>query len=149
MNDRFIRPVAWLLLIGVLGCAKGDTGPALYPVTGTVKKDGKPLAGVSVSLVATNQKVGIALMGVTKDDGTFEIATGQGKKGAPEGTFKVVLSKGAGAVPADPKDAYAGARKDPRQSAGDEIPKEWQSASTTTKTFDVKKGADNTLNIEL
>lgn len=141
-------PLAWLILLAIVGCGGGETGPALYPVTGTVKKDGKPVGGVSVSLVATNEKLALALTGVTKDDGTFEIVTGQGKKGAPEGSFKVVLSKSA-VTGGDPKDAYTNTKKDPHKSSGDEIPKELQSASTTTKTFDVKKSGPNTLNIEL
>lgn len=146
---------ASLLLLCLIGCGGGKPGPTLFPVSGTVKLGGKPMGGVTVSLVATDQSKALALSGATKDDGTFEILTGQGKRGAPEGNYKVLLLKAAGGAGAagaagDMKDAYSKAKKDPRASqAGVEIPKEYQSAETTTKTFDVKKTGANTLNIEL
>lgn len=138
-----------LVVIAALGCGGGPAGPTLYPVTGTVKSGGKPLAGVSVALIHTDEKKAITLSGNTKSDGTFEILTGQGKKGAPEGNYKVILSPSRGGSPDDMKAKYTKTKQDPGKSQDAEIPKELQSLSTTTKTFEVKKTGSNTLSIDL
>jgi uncharacterized Zn-binding protein involved in type VI secretion len=81
------------LILG--GCSDSTTqndGPPdlskLVPVTGTVKVNGKPLAGVVVTFLP---KEWAASNGETKADGSFSLLTA-GKPGAFPGDYKVAMS---------------------------------------------------------
>lgn len=123
-----------------LGCGGGDSGPTLYPVTGKLTKGGQPFAGVSITLTPTEGKGSVGLIATSKDDGTFEIITPQGGRGAPEGSYRVVLSKAA-------EMDYSKPGAKPKTS--DEIPKKYQSAQSSDQVIDVKKGGPNTIEIAL
>jgi len=75
-----------LLLIGS-GCG-GAKLAKLYPVTGTVTYDGKPLANASVLLVP---ETGAAAIGQTDGEGHFSLRT-QGTEGAVEGPAKIAVT---------------------------------------------------------
>ncbi len=76
----------------VAGC---DVGPALVPVTGTVLRDGKPLAACDVIFVPdppdTKRQPAEAKTG---PDGRYKIATGD-RWGVAPGKYRVTISKGA------------------------------------------------------
>lgn len=80
-----------LLLLGLLGCSNAEAPPALYPVTGTLKVNGKPLENMTVQLspvdITSKAKPGI---GKTDAEGKFTILT-NGDKGAATGKYKVIL----------------------------------------------------------
>jgi len=72
-------------------------GVRIYPVSGTVLVEGQPLTGVPQGSVAFhpdaaqgNQSLHIPT-GKIQPDGKFELLTG-GKKGAPIGKYKVLVS---------------------------------------------------------
>lgn len=65
-------------------------GPAVYPVKGNVKVDGKPLANVNVQFIPVDpQKPAGA--GKTNANGDYSIMNSDGRSGAVPGTYKVVL----------------------------------------------------------
>lgn len=130
-----------MLISLATGCGGGSDGPALYPVKGSVKKGPAPLKAVSVMLVPVDPKKGFTVATTSADDGSFEFATPQGKKGVPEGSYKVVLT-----VP--PTMDYSNTSKS-RPKEDTSVPKEFSTAETSPKTFDVKAGADNVLTLEL
>ena len=67
--------------------------PKLYPVLITVTQEGKPLADAGVSLRYADSSAGTwAIGGVTNATGIVKLHT-NGFPGAPEGKFKVVLTK--------------------------------------------------------
>ncbi|MBI1347972.1 hypothetical protein GC163_16985 [bacterium] len=133
-------PLLGLTLISILGCGGGDSGPTLYPVTGKLTKGGQPFSGVTVTLSPTEGKGSVGLIATTKDDGTFDIITPQGGRGAPEGTYRVVLSKTVEVDYSNPK---------AKPTASEDIPKKLQSAQSSDQVIDVKKGGPNTIEIAL
>ncbi|QDU49480.1 carboxypeptidase regulatory-like domain-containing protein [Gimesia panareensis] len=125
------------LAVGITGCGGGvDDAPDLYPVKGTIKKDGKAIQDVRVSLVPAED--GIPAVGVSGEDGSFELSNPKGGKGAQAGTYKVVLSVTTS------EESYA-TGGDPNK-AKLPFPKSYTSKTTTPKIFDVKEG-DNVLEI--
>lgn len=89
-----------LLFVACVGC---DTSPALYPVTGTVTHEDKPVEGANVQFVPTE---GIPSNAVTDAAGKFTLMTA-GKPGAAAGEYKVTVNKvsaGGAASTATPED---------------------------------------------
>src|SRR5262245_54972932 len=62
MPTKRIHLILWPLVFVAVGCG-GPEGPALFPVKGTIKKDGKPLSGVTVALVNVDATKALALTG--------------------------------------------------------------------------------------
>jgi|SRR6185437_7569869 len=92
---------AWLALCGlVAGC--GDGGPKLYPVTGKVLVNGKPLTSGSVvynpDKAKGNTFTGVSV-GELNADGVYTLDT-NGKPGAPAGSYKITITS-SGAVSQD------------------------------------------------
>src|SRR6266545_189085 len=100
---RFL--VALVPVVALLaGCAERKSDALTpHPVTGKVTYDGKPAAGVKVTLIPTDApmvpKIPQNPHAVTKADGTFALSTFAEGDGAPEGGYQLVL-----AWPVDPAD---------------------------------------------
>jgi hypothetical protein len=126
----------------VTGCSGGGyNGPKLYPVTGKLTKGGAPLGGINISLVSPDGgNKAPPLVALTKDDGTFEIMTSSGQKGAPIGVYKVVIIAPA------PEFDYKTAKGPPKPSTL--IPAKYGQASSTDQTFEVKAG-NNVMDLSL
>lgn len=75
------------LALPLAGC--GDSGPALYPVKGTVTFNGKPLNTGSVMFVP--QSKGPAAYGPIAEDGTYNLTTDD-KDGALPGKHRVMIN---------------------------------------------------------
>lgn len=126
----------------LVGCSGGSDLPKLYPVTGKLTKGGAPLGGMSISLVAADDKTKApALVAVTKDDGSFDIFTMSGHRGAPEGNYKVVV-----VAPPEQID-YAKVQKGPPKKSA-VIPKTYQTPESTVVSLEVKK-TSNSLEIKI
>ncbi|QDT41813.1 hypothetical protein Pan241w_18810 [Gimesia alba] len=143
MNHFFLRsclPLCFLIsfCLVVSGCGGGvDDAPTLQPVKGTIKKDGKGIKDVRVSFVPAED--GIPAIGVSGEDGTYELSNPKGGKGAQVGTYKVVLS----VTPSEESYASGG---DPNK-AKLPFPKSYTSKTTTPKSATVKEG-ENVVDIE-
>lgn len=133
-----------LLLLFVPGCSSpGVAPPKLYPVTGNLKVDGKPLEGVTVQLMpADPQSTAQPCSGVSTKEGDFVIRT-NGDRGATAGKFKVVLG-GAAIVQEGPvsveeaaKISGAGTRFGGMPKPKYPFPMEWTNPKTTPKTVEV------------
>jgi hypothetical protein len=111
-----------------------------------VTLDGKALAGAAISFSPTGSTKGRGSAGRTAKDGTYELATPEGKKGAVAGTYKVVISRyvmpdGSEFVPNDrvsPMDAGA------RES----LPLQYSDLNVTELTATVGEGG-GTVNFHL
>jgi hypothetical protein len=81
--------VAVMLLVSLSGC-----GVKPVPVRGVVTLDGAPLAGASVRFVrdehVATDRPGVA---VTKEDGSFELASFGAADGVLPGQYRVVVTK--------------------------------------------------------
>lgn len=92
----FISVLGWIVII-VLGCSDRL---ATVPVTGSVRVDGKPAAGVQVVLhpiaVDDERLVKLRPTGRTAADGTFVIGTYQMADGAPVADYRITAEWFAG-----------------------------------------------------
>jgi hypothetical protein len=76
------------------GCGGGGPDqPKLVPVSGTVKLDGQPAAGVAVMFFPTGATRGTTYYANTDPSGQYELLAADGQKGAPVGEYKVTCSK--------------------------------------------------------
>jgi hypothetical protein len=114
----------WLALLPALACLACSSGSdALNPVKGTVRYQGKPAKGVLVTFHPTkgNKVTTIVSTGLTGEDGTFTLTTGQ-KEGAQAGSYTVtflwseeVKRKKISTAPPDTRDRLQGAYSNPEQ----------------------------------
>ena len=79
------------------GCSGSDNGPiVVHPVAGKVIYDGKPAAGVVVTLIPNDAPMVPRIPqnphAVTGSDGRFSISTFAEGDGAAEGGYQIVLS---------------------------------------------------------
>lgn len=85
--------LVWLAAVGCGGSA-GDQ-LAKFPVTGGVRVNGKPQKGIIVRLLAKGRRPSGANanypVGITNEEGVFELSTNGVKDGAVAGTYDVVL----------------------------------------------------------
>jgi hypothetical protein len=143
-----MRKLSGVLLLCLLGCSSGAAdAPALYPVTGTLKVGGKPLADVSVQLAPVDAKSKARPgIGNTDAEGKFTIRT-NGDKGAVSGKYKVVLSTGSAKQEQDTIEDAIKKQQEMMQrmkqgmtgpvATTSPFPKEWADASTTPKEVEV------------
>lgn len=130
-----------LMMLSFYGCGGGAEKLDLYPVTGKVTKGGEPAADVMLTLFS---KTGDApgLMAVSGADGTFEVVMGNGDKGAPVGTYSIVLSDRQ-ATDVD----YSNPGGAPAKS--ERIPKVLTDKSSSDLLVEVKADGENTIDITL
>jgi len=95
-NSIFIVCIGMFLIAGC-GQKKPDGIPTLYPAKVTVKNGASPIADATVFLIYQGGTTGSwSVNGVTNASGVAEITTSQGdwkSKGAPEGEYKVYVTK--------------------------------------------------------
>ena len=128
------------------GCGHSDdAGPVkVHPVTGQVLYDGKPAAGVEVTLLPsdapTAPQVPRAPSAVTGPDGRFALGTFADADGAAEGGYLVVLRW--------PKTAPGAEGEEEVDSAEDDRLLGWYDATHSAQTVRVKPGP-NELTLKL
>jgi hypothetical protein len=99
-----------VVLLGLAGCGgAADFAPKLAPVSGTIKVDGKPEAGLLVTFEPQPEKsngkssdpVGKPSVGATNAEGKYELSYGGGGAGAIVGKHLVRVSAAASGLGAD------------------------------------------------
>jgi hypothetical protein len=108
---RSLLPLVTSCLL--LGCG-GSSQHATYPVRGTIKYHGQPLAGASVTFMADG--AARAAIGKTDANGTFVLTTFKANDGAVPGNHVVTVKKYNSDPPALPTAAADGA-VDPNDEA--------------------------------
>ena len=94
MTSRARLPLLLALVCVVFsGCPEGG-GPPLdvYPVTGTVRLDGAPLEGVSISFVPVDA-AGSGGFAVSDSGGEFSLKSKDQREGVPAGSYRVLCTK--------------------------------------------------------
>lgn len=86
MHTSVARRACWLGLLFVTGCGSSDS----FPIEGTVKLDGKPLAGVTVQFIAQDPG-GRDANGTADAEGVFRLSTTRPGDGVLPGKYKVVI----------------------------------------------------------
>jgi hypothetical protein len=134
------------LFIGCGGVEKPAGMPDLHPTSLTFTQGGPPLAGASVTLIAqdaANSQWSIG--GPTDSRGVLNVHT-QGFKGAPEGSYKIVVTKTESEGSADVAVVESSDTGGPAPAASGSaksfylVDKKYRSAGTTDLTLEVKSG---------
>ena len=137
MNVMLKHNLRLLCLLCVVGCGpKYPNLPAQYPVTGTIKLDGKPLGGAGIMYLPRGETRGNGAFAMTDEAGKYSLKTDHGGPGAPEGEYVVTISKvvnrdGTPYVP-KPDVAEAGERET--------LPGKYSDSMKTELTAKVPKG---------
>jgi len=136
-----VAALGFALTLGCGGKKKPDGLPKLVPLSVKVIQDGQPLAEASVSLVSDKQELlRWPSGGITGADGVAVITT-YGFEGAPEGSFKVVVTKseitGGAQTQEDAMKAMTGEAQVEGEQHFSLVADEYGSASTTPLTIDV------------
>jgi hypothetical protein len=83
-----------LMLVVITGCAEPQA--KLIPARGTIKINGKPAGNISIQFLpdVKEKEVGAfpSSLAISKDDGSFELATHDNQPGAVPGKHKVILN---------------------------------------------------------
>ena len=75
----------------ITGCGGGSDFPTTYPVTGTVKVQGKPIEGAVVTFQLETGKENA--IGTTNSSGEFKLSTFRPSDGAVPGQYRVAVTK--------------------------------------------------------
>ena len=165
MNKLFSLMAGTAFLL-VTGC--GPSGPATYPVTGTITMDGKPIADATIAFVPMGGESDgrKTASGRTDAQGMYALTTFAKDDGALAGEYGIKVEKYEGGnegdqVASDPNDAsqnldnYENAYKpdvgDPRGSAPrpkNVLPKKYSDVVTSGLTYKVTEEG-GTFDIEL
>jgi len=81
-----------MALAPMLGCDNGALIDVV-PASGTVMMDGKPLPGVSLTLVPQEGVKGRGGYAITAEDGSFQFQTSPEQTGVPAGNYRVLFQK--------------------------------------------------------
>lgn len=142
--------IMFLLFVGNIGCKKSNKPadlPPLYRCQLTFTQEGTPLENAGVILKSTDPSFKWAVGGITNAQGVVDVVTHGQFFGAPEGTYKVVVSKTEAIPDGTPKELPPDV--DPASimtpSSGmvsifTFVEKEYTDAETTPLTIEIKKG---------
>lgn len=86
--------LAFMVCTSALGCFKSkQPWEIVYPTTGVVKLEGKPIAGARVTLIPQDQSYpsSVRPAATSKEDGSFTIGTYSTADGAPVGNYKALV----------------------------------------------------------
>ncbi|HBJ33760.1 MAG TPA: hypothetical protein DDZ51_03145 [Planctomycetaceae bacterium] len=110
-NCKFCFAFTALAAFLLTGC-EADTIGEVVPAAGNVTLDGKPIAGVSISLVPQEGVKGRGGYGTTGEDGSFTLQADIDVMGVPAGNYRVMLQKytmpDGSPIPPDTSGADAG-----------------------------------------
>src|SRR5688500_3756567 len=91
------RIAAALAMLLALGCGRDPDLPPLYPVTGTITLDGKPLPDAGVIFIPYGPTLGSGSQALTDAEGKYNLLTQMtDESGAAEGEHQVLISKLSG-----------------------------------------------------
>jgi len=132
-----------------IGCG-GETGPKVYPVTGTVLYNGQPVDGAVVAF--RGESATKMATGTTDAQGHFELTTYKPGDGAVPGKHTVTVAKtvqtgGGASGSASMEEAL---ENPPAQAESrSELPEKYADPATSQLEFTVSDGGANDFTIEL
>lgn len=136
---------ASLLTLLAVGCGSGTQLADTYPATGRVLVDGKPVDGISVSLLPESGVAGKGGYGVTDATGAFSITSVEGQEGVRQGKYRVVFQKLAlpdgSPIPPGANAADVGAENI--------LPPAYSNPETSTMFADIQAGENPAMEFEL
>ncbi len=144
--SRYFLTIVFALAITIFGCRRNDDRPTnlppLFPIVVTVHQEGTPVAGAFVRLVPTDASMPWSCGATTDSSGRAVIKTIGKFAGAPEGDYKVAISKLEMPAVAGSNMSNLNAPANPGQSDSfDLVDPKYSNPSTTP--LETKVGKDN------
>jgi hypothetical protein len=121
--------LALVVVAGAGGCGGADPGPKVFPVTGTVTSQQKPVTGGSILFMSDK---GLAATAELDAAGHYKVSTQYGS-GLPAGAYKVSISP-----PPPPLNSLP-----EKEDSHPEIPKKYRDLGTSGLTAVVKEGSND------
>jgi hypothetical protein len=88
--------LSMIVLVGfIAGCGESKKPwEIVYPAKGVITLDGKPLGGALIGFVPENSEVpsSVRPQSTSKEDGSFVVGTYSSADGAPEGSYRVIVT---------------------------------------------------------
>ncbi len=137
---RFFMGVL-LLSAGALGCGQGSGVGKTYPVSGLLTLDGKPFTA-ETTMILFKPEAGrgntstFSAAGTVDGEGRYELTTG-GKKGAPLGWYKVLVTAHGGSAQHPTQPAKAGESHPQRPVAQSLLPAKYGLEGTSDLLVEV------------
>jgi hypothetical protein len=139
---------ALMFLAGCSGSDKWVDGrPPVYPVSGQVVYQGKPLEGASVTFSPLEGTHGGA--GQTDVEGRFSLTTFEANDGVPAGKYRVTVTKAEAIVTPHPDDPGAVNLPPLKVEQRHLIPERYSSPETSDLTAEVSESGENDFSFEL
>lgn len=134
------------IAIAAVVCSLAGCGAAkhpwetVFPATGVVSIDGKPLGGAVITLIPEDSKFPdtVRPRATSKDDGTFAISTYKTNDGAPAGSYKALVLH----YP------VVGSKETPNAGPND-LPRKYSKAETTDLKLQINSPKSDTLELKL
>lgn len=133
-----------VVIVSSLGCGSGVKPPELFPVSGKVTYQGRPVPGAKLVFIPAKEDPKkpptLRANGETDADGVYELTWGQEQiAGSPAGSFKVFII------------AYQAvdATHDSETAPPSLIPEKYNSPVTSGLTAIVKEDGENVANFDL
>lgn len=149
--------IACLMSLWFCGCGENSGPPPVpvYPVSGTITYQGKPVVGASVTFFNAEKSRGA--FGKTNKDGMYKLTTFQQNDGCVDGKAIVTVAKFVSAGPQEVQadlesDDYEppGFSKEPEPKKKDsDIPASYAEQSSTDLVAVVNTTGENVFNFEL
>ena len=137
------------------GTSAGAPPEPVYPVSGVITLNGKPLVGADVTYL--NQEKQRAAFGRTNEEGRYQLTTFTQNDGAVEGKSVVTVMKFEAAAPSAPEPELDSEDYQPPglgedtgpQKISSDIPKQYADAATSGLFANVLTSGDNQFDFEL
>jgi hypothetical protein len=145
---------AMAVFMSVVGCGGGDR-VEVYPVSGTVMYEGKPMVGGgSIAFVPTTPRPGKTAGGEIRPDGTYQLSTYSPGDGSIPGEFRVVITQVVETEPDAMPDSDGSGSAQPTPSTNavnpaDRIPQVYSDHRNSPLTATVEATSANQLDFEL
>lgn len=137
MFQQYRFPLISLILLSCLGC--GGDHHRVYPVSGKISFDGKPMeGGGAIALIPTGSETGKAAGGIIDEDGNYTLSTYVENDGSIPGKFRVIITQTAVEEPEATPDGTAPRESVPFLSADKLIPPIYSDFKGSPLTVEIK-----------
>lgn len=148
--SRLSQTGLFVLAIGLMAGCGNNGNVTVYPVSGTVKFNGKPMeGGGSIAFMPKGKQAGKAAGGTINMDGTYSLSTYKENDGSMVGDFKVIITQETSIEPmATPDGEAPTAKPKPEVPADARIPAIYSDPQSSVLEAKVEAKA-NTIDFDL
>ena len=141
-NCRIAILLAGFAAFAMVGCGSTASHPTVAPVSGQIKLNGQPLAGVEVNFFA--EKAPRAATGKTDSEGKYQLTMFQANDGAIPGKNMVTVTMPTEAVSMD--QMMSGK---PTAAPAPKFPSVYSNPSSTPFSYEVQSGSNVNVDFDI